>query len=106
MEAKVVLGALKMVGDWVLKNPNVALDALDKVVIMPVAKKASNIEEHLLVLEAKTNQLGAAALELEQKIDSEIIQLQKEIHTIKKLLSIMSIVLGAAIISIVILAIL
>lgn len=100
----VVLGALKTVGSWVLSNPNIALDAVDKVAKIQADKKSLNNEEFVQVVDEKLNQLGAAALELEQKIDTEVDQIYKEMRTMKIILSIMGAVLGIAIITIVILA--
>ncbi len=107
-----VLTALKAVGSWVLNNPSIALDAVDKVAKIQADKKAINIEEHLQVVDEKVNQLGAAALELDQKIDNETTFLRNELHavckqmrTMKIVLSVVGAVLGAAIISIILLAI-
>lgn len=100
----VVLGALKTVGSWVLSNPNIALDAVDKVAKIQADKKSLNNEEFAQVVDEKLNQLGAAALELEQKIDEEVSQVYKQMRTMKIILSIMGVVLGMAIITIVILA--
>lgn len=100
----VVLGALKTVGNWVLSNPNIALDAVDKVAKIQADKKSLNNEEFAQVVDEKLNQLGAAALELEQKIDEEVSQVYKQMRTMKIILSIMGVVLGLAIITIVILA--
>ncbi len=88
----VVLGALKLVGKWVANNPDVLMDATDKVI--------------KLKSEDKVNQLGAAVVELNQKIDSEIIFLKNQLHIMKIILSVMGSVLVAAVIAIVLLAVL
>lgn len=86
----IVLTALKAVGKWVALNPNIVMDAADKVI--------------KLKPEDKVNQLGAAVVELDQKIDSEIILVRKQLRTMKIILSIISAVLIAAIIAIILLA--
>lgn len=107
----IVLGALKTVGSWVLSNPNFALDAVDKVAKIQADKISANNEEHLQIVDEKLNQLGAAALELEQKIDNEVCQfhneleiVHKQLHTMKITLSIIGSALGVAILAIIILA--
>lgn len=86
----IVLSALKAVGKWVALNPDIVMDAADKVI--------------KLKPEDKVNQLGAAVVELDQKIDSEIILVRKQLHTMKIILSVISSVLLAAIIAIILLA--
>ena len=86
----IVLSALKAVGKWVALNPDIVIDAADKVI--------------KLKPEDKVNQLGAAVVELDQKIDSEIILVRKQLHTMKIILSVISSVLLAAIIAIILLA--
>ena len=101
----IVLGALKVVGSWVLSNPNIALDAVDKVAKIQADKKMVNNEDHFKIVDEKLNQLGAAALELDQKIDSEMALIRKQLHTMKILLSVMGAVLIVAVIAIVMLTI-
>ena len=86
-----VLSALKVVGKWVVQNPSVMLDAAD------IVKK--------LKPEDKVNQLGAAVLELDQKITLEMGLVRKQLRTMKIVLSIMGVALVAALIAIVLLAI-
>ena len=96
-----VIGALAKVGGWVLSNPDIALGAVDKVTKLKAGK---NYEEQLQSADEKINQLGAAALELEEKINGEVSQLHKELRTMKIALSVMGAVLGAAIVAIILLA--
>ena len=109
----VVISALKAVGTWVLSNPNIALDAVDKVAKIQQEKKSISYDEQLQIADERINQLGAAALELEEKINNENEQLRNDLaaltnqlQTTKKIVSIMGVVLGAAIIAIALLAIL
>lgn len=109
----IVLGALKAVGNWVLSNPNIALDAVDRVAKIQGDKKIVSTEEHLQSVEEKVNQLGAAALELDQKIDNETSLLRnelsvvyKQLRTMKIVLSAVVVVLGIAVVSLILLAIL
>ena len=108
----IVISALKAVGTWVLSNPNIALDAVDKVAKIQQEKKSISYDEQLQIADEEINQLGAAALELEEKIDNEIGQLHNELENVhnqlqamKKIISIMGIIIGAAIIAITLLAI-
>ncbi len=108
----VVLGALKAVGSWVLNNPYIAMDAVDKVAKIKSDKKAETNEEHLLIIDEKLNQLGAAALELDQKIDIEVSQVHTELETMRKqmrtmkiIMSVMGAVLGVAVVAAILLAI-
>ena len=87
----IVLSALKVVGKWVAQNPNIVMDAADKVI--------------KLKPEDKVNQLGAAVLELDQKIDTEMVLVHKQLRVLKIILLGMGITLVAAIIAIIILAI-
>ena len=87
----IVLSALKVVGKWVAQNPTIVMDAADKVM--------------KLKPEDKVNQLGAAVLELDQKIDTEMALVRKQLRTLKIILLGMGITLVAAIIAIILLAI-
>ena len=87
----IVLSALKVVGKWVAQNPTILMDAADKVM--------------KLKPEDKVNQLGAAVLELDQKIDTEMVLVRKQLRTLKIILFGMGITLVAAIIAIIIFAI-
>ena len=109
----IVISALKAVGTWVLSNPNIALEAVDKVAKIQQEKKSISYEEQLQIADERINQLGAAALELEEKINNENEQLRNDLAALtnqlqitKKIVSIMGVVLGAAIIAIALLAIL
>ena len=109
----VVLGALKAAGSWVLNNPYIAMDAVDKVAKIQLDKKTASKEEHLQIVDEKLNQLGAAALELDQKIDVEVGQVHTELETIRKqirtmkiIMSVMGTVLCVAVVAAILLAIL
>ena len=101
----IVLGALKVVGSWVLSNPNIALDAVDRVAKIQADKKNINNEEHLKIVDEKLNQLGAAALELDQKIDAENALINKQLRTMKIMLCVMGAALIAMVIAVILLAI-
>ena len=85
----VVLNALKSVGKWVALNPGIVKDAADKVINLKT--------------DDKVNQLGAAVLELDQKINSEIVYVRKQLRAMKIILSVMSVVLVAVVIAIILL---
>lgn len=112
MGAGIVITALKAVGTWVAKNPNIALGAVDAVAKIQADKKSTSYDEQLQIADEKINQLGSAALELEERINNETEQLRNELkiihdqlQTMKKLISILGIVAGAAIVAITLLAI-
>ena len=86
----IVLTALTAVGKWVAQNPVIVMDAADKAI--------------KLKPENKVNQLGAAVIELDQKIDTEIDLVRKQLRTMKIILSVMGGILVAAIIAIILLA--
>ncbi|MBE6805054.1 MAG: hypothetical protein E7526_00800 [Ruminococcaceae bacterium] len=88
-----VLGALKLVGSWLAEHPGVVLNFADQ------AKKLIPTKEE------KFNVLSAAVLEVEQKTNEELAALRKQIHTMKIILSVMGVALGATIIAIILLAI-
>lgn len=100
-----VLKALKMVGNWVQSNHVLALGVADKVVKFQADKKIDIIEDHLQTVDEKLNQLGEAALELDQKIDTEIELLKNQVHTMKIMLSVVGGVLGVAVVGIILLAV-
>lgn len=102
----VVLGALKAVGSWVLSNPNIAFGAVDKVAQIQADKQALDNEERFEAIDEKLNQLGAATLELDQKIDTEIETLRKQLRTLKILVLTMGITLFVGVIVALVLAIL
>lgn len=113
-KGKVIFSALKAIGKWVAKNPDVAIDAVDRFVVHPKKQEETktNYDEQLLLAEERINQLGAAALELEDKIEGEIKQLQSDLEavreqvlTLKKILYVIGAVVGVAVIAIVLLAI-
>ncbi len=56
-------------------------------------------------MEAKINQLDAATLESDEKTTSQVDQLRKEIHTMKKIITVMGFMLGAVIIAVVLLSV-
>lgn len=100
-----ILGALKVVGEWVLNNPNVALGAVDTIAKLQADKKSLSTKEQLMIVEEKVNQLGAAAMELDQKIDTEVATLRKQMRTLKIMLLVTSAVLCAAVITAILLAV-
>ena len=55
--------------------------------------------------EDKVNQLGAAVLELDKKIDDELVLVHKQLHIMKIILSVMFIVLTVLLIIIILLSI-
>ena len=75
IEGKAVVSALKLIGNWFAKNPDLALGAVDIAAKLPFGKKAANIEEQVHVIDAKATQVGAAVLELKDKVDNEIAHL-------------------------------
>ena len=101
----IIVGALKAVGTWVLSNPNIAMDAVERVSNLRVKKKEMSDEELLQLVDEKVEQVGAAALELDQKIDIEVEALRKEMRTLKIMLTVMGAILCAAVIAIILLAI-
>ena len=86
----IVLSALMAVGKWVAQNPTIVMDAADKAI--------------KLKPEDKVNQLGAAVVELDQKLDTEMAFVRKQLHTMKIILSVMGVALVVAVIMIVLLA--
>lgn len=101
----IVLGALKLVGSWVISNPDVIIGTVDKIAKFQADKKSVNKEEHFEIIDEKLNQLGVATLELDQKIDTEMDLIRKQLHTMKIMLSVMGSVLIVAVIAIILLAI-
>lgn len=91
-KVKTVLRALKSVGEWVTANSGLVLGAVDGVAKLTENKKAASLDERLQEVEEKVNQLGEAALEINQKIDTELEALRKQMRTMK----IMMIAMGAA----------
>lgn len=87
----VVINALKSVGKWVVENPNIVMDTADKII--------------KLKPEDKVNQLGKAVLELDQKFNSEMILIHKQLRTMKIILSVMSVALLITVIAVILLAI-
>lgn len=86
-----VITALKAVGKWVVQNQDIVIDAADKVMKFKT--------------EDKVEQLGAAVLELEKKIDMEMDAVNKQLRDMKIVLSIMTVLLIVAIITIILLII-
>lgn len=86
-----VWNAVKVVASWVALNPDVVKDTVK--LLKPKT-------------EDKVNQLGAAVVELDQKLTSEMETLRKELRTTKIMLAVMGSVLGLAVIAIILLAIL
>ena len=117
----VVLSAIKLVGEWVVKNPGFAADAVEKVVKIRADKVAK--EEQLMIMDEKMNQLGEATLELDQKIADEIGLVHEETDalclqietltkefdayraTTKKTILAMAIIMGVAVITAILLAV-
>lgn len=87
----VVINALKSVGKWVVENPSLVIDTADKII--------------KLKPEDKVNQLGTAVLELDQKINSEMILVHKQLRTMKIIISVMSAALAITVIAVILLAI-
>ena len=88
--AKGAWSALKAVGKWVSKNPAFVMDAADRVIKVKT--------------EDKVDQLGAAVLELDEKIDAEINSLHKQLRTMKIAFGVMGAVLVSAVVAIILLA--
>ena len=86
-----VVSAVKGITKWVVKNPDVIKVAADKI-------KNFNSED-------KINQLGVAVLELEEKVNTEITLIHKQLRTMKILLFVMGVILIAAVIAIILLII-
>ena len=86
-----VITALKAVGKWVVQNQDIVIDAADKVMKFKT--------------EDKVEQLGAAVLELEKKIDMEMDAVNKQLRDMKIVLSIVTVLLIVAIITIILLII-
>ena len=95
---QLVLQALMIVAGWVFEHREDLLEPL-------LHKKASK-EERLQDAEKKLIQVGAATLELNQKIDAEVDALRKEIRTMKLALIVIGATLIASIIAIILLTIL
>lgn len=113
MKVKAILGALQAVTGWVKANPEITMGVVNTVTKIKADLKTASIEDQLQIVDEKLNQVGAAALELEQKIELEVVEINNEIETLrkemkifKKIISILAAVLGAAIIAIILLAIL
>ena len=87
----VVINALKSVGKWVVENPSLVIDTADKII--------------KLKPEDKVNQLGTAVLELDRKINSEMILVHKQLRTMKIIISVMSAALAITVIAVILLAI-
>ncbi len=101
---KVVIDALLSIGKWVAKNPTIIKDTADMVVKLKPNKNPKDTIEP--TVDDKLNQLGEAVLEINQKFDTEISRLSKDLRIMKTLLSIIGGLLGVAIIAIVLLAVL
>ena len=86
-----VVSAIKGITKWVVTNPDVIRVAADKI---------KNFKP-----EDKINQLGVAVLELEEKVNTEMTLVHKQLRAMKILLSIMGVVLIAAVIAIILLII-
>lgn len=86
-----VVSAIKGITKWVVTNPEVIKVAADKI---------KNFKP-----DDKINQLGVAVLELEDKVNTEMALVHKQLRTMKILLSVMGVVLIAAVIAIILLII-
>lgn len=78
---KVVVDTLVAIGKWVAKNPTVIKDTADIVVKLKPAKEPKEIAGP--TIDDKLDQLGNAALEMNQKFDDEIAALNNEVNCIK-----------------------
>ena len=101
---KVVVDVLLSIGKWVVKNPSIIKDTADAVVRLKPSKDSKDVAEP--TVEDKLNQLGEAVIEINQKVDTEINKLSKELKTIKTALFLMAGLLGISIVAIVLLAVL
>ena len=86
-----LVSAIKGITKWVVKNPDVIKVAAEKII-------------HLKS-EDKINQLGEAILELEDKFNSEMELIRKQLHLMKILLLIMGVIIISLVISIILLII-
>ena len=109
---KIVSGALKVAGKWLLENQNVALDTVNKFAKKYIDTKMEPYDDSTATVEEKVDLLGAATLELDRKIDlqadriqKELSEVRKQVRTLKVALSVLAVVLGAAIIAIIVLAV-
>ena len=109
---KIVSGALKVAGKWLLENQNVALDTVNKFAKKYIDTKAEIYDESTATTEEKVDLLGAATLELDRKIDlradriqKELSEVHKQVRILKFSLSVMAVVLGVAVIGLIILAV-
>ena len=82
-----VVSAIKGLTKWVVTNPDVIKVAADKIIT--------------LKSEDKINQLGEAVLELEDKFNTEIALVNKQLRIMKILLLVMGVILMAAVIAII-----
>lgn len=97
-----VLSALKIVGGWVAKNPSAVIDGVAKI---QANKISISNDERLQIVDEKLEQLGAATLELNQKIDYEVGDIRDQIRTLKNALTAMGIALSVAVVAIILLLI-
>ena len=101
----IILGAVAAVAAWVKENPDFTKNVVNGITSLRSKKKKMSDEELLQLVDEKVGQLGAATLELDQKIDIEVEALRKEMRTLKTMLLVMGAILCAAVIAIVLLAI-
>ena len=101
---KAVKDVLLSIGKWVANNPAVIKDTANMVVKLKPNKNPKETTEP--TVDDKLNQLGEAVLEINQKFDTEISRLSKELRIMKTLLCIIGGLLGVAIVAIVLLAVL
>ena len=97
LPGKTVVDVLISIGKWVAKNPVIIKDAADAVVKLKPSKNSKDAMEPSV--DDKLNQLGEAVLEIDEKFNSEIIKLNKDLHIMKILLSIIGGLLSVAIIA-------
>ena len=84
-----ILSALKVVAKWVDVGGGIvagAAGAVDKVAKIKEEHQGNKIEEHLRSVDDRLNQVGAAALELEQKLNVEMEALRKQVRALKILI--------------------
>ena len=70
-----------------VENPNIVMDTADKII--------------KLKPEDKVNQLGKAVLELDQKFNSEMVLIHKQLRTMKIIILVMSVALLITVIAVI-----
>ena len=75
-----ILGILGKIGSWAISHPGDIVGAVSTVANLVPSKKK---QAEQLAMDEKLQQLGEAALELNQKIDTEITQVREEMDTLR-----------------------